>query len=130
MDYQRRCREVNQFYNKQLAKYKSFSKICNDAELTKRILKLHRKRNNKIRDFFHKTSRKVINYCISNDIGTIVIGYNEGWKQKVKIGKKNNQNFVSIPFLKLIRQIEYKSEMVGIKVVRITEEYTSQTCSS
>jgi len=124
--------------------------------LTKRILKLHRKRNNKIRDFFHKTSRKVINYCISNDIGTIVIGYNEGWKQKVKIGKKNNQNFVSIPFLKLIRQIEYKSEMGkknnqnfvsipflklirqieyksemdGIKVVRITEEYTSQTCSS
>ena len=123
-------KSINQFYNKQLAKYKSLSKICNDAELTKRILKLHRKRNNKIRDFFHKTSRKVINYCISNDIGTIIIGYNEGWKQKVKIGKKNNQNFVSIPFLKLVRQIEYKSEMVGIKVVRITEEYTSQTCSS
>ncbi len=123
-------KSINQFYNKQLAKYKSFSKICNDAELTKRILKLHRKRNNKIRDFFHKTSRKVINYCISNDIGTIVIGYNEGWKQKIAIGKKNNQNFVSIPFLKLVRQIEYKSEMVGIKVVRITEEYTSQTCSS
>ncbi len=123
-------KSINQFYNKQLAKYKSFSKICNNTELTKHILKLHRKRNNKIRDFFHKTSRKVINYCISNDIGTIIVGYNEGWKQKVNIGKKNNQNFVSIPFLKLVRQIEYKSEMVGIKVVRITEEYTSQTCSS
>ena len=123
-------KSINQFYNKQLAKYKSLGKICNNTELTKRILKLHRKRNNKIRDFFHKTSRKVINYCISNDIGTIIVGYNEGWKQKVKIGKKNNQNFVSIPFLKLVRQIEYKSEMVGIKVVRITEEYTSQTCSS
>jgi len=123
-------KSINQFYNKQLAKYKSLGKICNDTELTKRILRLHRKRNNKIRDFFHKTSKKVVNYCISHDIGTIVIGYNEGWKQKIKIGKKNNQNFVSVPFLKLVQQIEYKSEMVGIKVVKITEEYTSRTCSS
>ncbi|MHA1104150.1 MAG: RNA-guided endonuclease InsQ/TnpB family protein [Promethearchaeota archaeon] len=123
-------KSINQFYNKQLAKYKSLSKKCNDANVTRRILKLHRKRNNKVRDFFHKTSRTVVNYCIVHDIGTIVIGYNEGWKQNVNIGKKNNQNFVSIPFLQLVRQIEYKSEMVGIKVVRITEEYTSQACSS
>ena len=121
---------INQFYNKELARYKSMAKKCNDIEITNRILKLHRKRNNKMRDFFHKTSRKLVNHCISNDIGTIIVGYNEGWKQKVNIGRKNNQNFVSVPFLKLIQQIEYKSEMVGIKVVRITEEYTSQTCSS
>jgi len=123
-------KSINQFYNKQLAKYKSLGKICNDTELTKRILRLHRKRNNKIRDFFHKTSKKVVNYCISHDIGTIIIGYNEDWKQKIKIGKRNNQNFVSVPFLKLVQQIEYKSEMIGIKVVKITEEYTSRTCSS
>ncbi|MHA1749722.1 MAG: RNA-guided endonuclease InsQ/TnpB family protein [Promethearchaeota archaeon] len=123
-------KSINQFYNKQLAKYKSLNKKCNNAYVTRRILKLHRKRNNKVRDFFHKTSRTVINYCITHDIGTIVIGYNEGWKQNVKIGKKNNQNFVSIPFLTLVRQIEYKSERVGIKVARITEEYTSQTFSS
>ncbi|MHA1489967.1 MAG: IS200/IS605 family accessory protein TnpB-related protein, partial [Promethearchaeota archaeon] len=73
---------------------------------------------------------KVVNHCISNDIGTIVIGYNEGWKQEIKIGKRNNQNFVSVPFLKLVQQIEYKSDMVGIKVIRTGEEYTSQTCSS
>ncbi|MHA1104949.1 MAG: zinc ribbon domain-containing protein [Promethearchaeota archaeon] len=72
----------------------------------------------------------MVNYCISHDIGTIIIEYNEGWKQNVNIGKKNNQNFVSIPFLTLVRQIEYKSEMVEIKIVRITEEYTSQACSS
>lgn len=123
-------KSINQFYNKQLAKYKSSSKKCNNTDATSRILRLHRKRNNKIRDFFHKASRTIINNCISNDIGTIIIGYNEGWKQKIKIGKKNNQNFVSIPFQKLVHQIEYKSEMVGIKVVRITEEYTSQVCSS
>jgi putative transposase len=123
-------KSINQFYNKELSKYKSLSKICNKKEITNRILKIHRKRNNKIKDFFHKTSRKVIDHCIENNIGKIVIGYNEGWKQNINIGKRNNQNFVAIPFLKLIQQIEYKSEMVGIEVIRITEEYTSQKCSN
>ncbi len=122
-------KSINQFYNKELAKYKSLAKLCNGKHLTNRILKIHRKRNNKVRDFFHKTSRKIVKYCIDHDIGTIVLGYNEGWKQNINIGKKNNQHFVAIPFLKLIQQIEYKSEMVGITVVRISEEYTSQMCS-
>ncbi|MFX1276577.1 MAG: RNA-guided endonuclease InsQ/TnpB family protein [Promethearchaeota archaeon] len=123
-------KSINQFYNKKLAKYRSESKICNNTEVTRHILKLHRKRNNKMRDFFHKTSRKIVNHCISHDIGTIIIGYNDGWKHKTSIGRMNNQNFVSIPFLKLIRQIEYKSDMVGIRVIRTSEEFTSQTCSS
>ncbi len=122
-------KSINQFYNKELAKYKAWAKICNGKHITNRILKIHRIRNNKIRDYFHKTSRKIVNHCIANNIGTIVIGYNEGWKQNIHIGKKNNQNFVSIPFLTLIQQIEYKSEMVGIDVIRTSEEYTSQTCS-
>ena len=122
-------KSINQFYNKQLAKYKSLSKKCNDTDMTRRILKLHRKRNNKVKDFFHKTSRAVINHCIIHDIGMVIIGYNERWKQNVNIGKKNNQNFVSIPFLTLVRQIEYKAELIGVKVLRTTEEYTSQTCS-
>ncbi len=123
-------KSINQFYNKQLSKYKTLAKICNNTHITNRILKFHRIRNNKIRDIFHKTSRKILNHCINHNIGTIVIGYNEGWKQKINLGKKNNQNFVSVPFLNLIRQIEYKAEMVGITVIRTSEEYTSQMCSS
>lgn len=122
-------KSVNQFYNKQLSKYKSLAKKCNKTDITKRILKLHRKRNNKVRDFMHKTSRRIIDYCVENNIGTIIVGYNEGWKQNVNLGKKNNQNFVTIPFLKLVHQLEYKGAMVGIGVKRVTEEYTSQTCS-
>ncbi len=123
-------KSLNQFYNKQLAMYKSLATVCNDSKYTHRIQRLHRKRSNKINDFFHKISRIIINYCIAHNIGTIVIGYNKGWKQNIKLGKKKNQTFVLIPFLKLIRKIEYKAEMVGITVMCISEEYTSQTCSS
>ena len=122
-------KSINQYYNKELAKYKSLAKKCNDKHITNRILRIHRKRNNKVRDFFHKTSRKIINHCIEHDIGTIIVGYNKGWKQNINIGKKQNQNFVSIPFLKFIQQLEYKCEMVGIDLIRIAEDYTSQTCS-
>ncbi len=49
---------------------------------------------------------------------------NECWKQNVKIGKSNNQKFVSIQFLKLIQQIKYKAELVGIVVQTVNESHT------
>ena len=61
-------KSINQFYNKELSKYKSIAKKCNKIEMTNRIKKLHRRRNNKVKDFFHKTSRKVVNHCISYNI--------------------------------------------------------------
>ncbi len=61
-------------------------------------------------------------------MNTIVLGYNEFWKQKVNIGKKNNQNFVQIPFHKLKWFIEYKSEKFGLNFIFNDESYTSR-CS-
>jgi putative transposase len=92
-----------------------------------RINHLTHKRNQKINDYIHKTSRFIVDYCVENRIGTIIIGNNEGWKNNINIGKRNNQNFVQIPHTKLIRSIEYKAEEFGI-LVKITEEsYTSKT---
>jgi len=77
---------------------------------------------------FHHLSKNIIQYCKDYNIGTIIIGYNYGWKQEVNIGKKNNQNFVSIPFWVLIKKIIYKAYLVGIDVILISESYTSK-CS-
>ncbi|MFW9879755.1 MAG: IS200/IS605 family accessory protein TnpB-related protein [Candidatus Thorarchaeota archaeon] len=77
---------------------------------------------------FHRISKNVIEYCILHNIETIVIGYNQGWKQKINIGKRNNQKFVQIPFLKLVKQIEYKAKLKGIHVLIVNESHTSK-CS-
>jgi len=114
-------KSINQFYNKLLAKYNSYGFMT-------KIRKITLKRNNKINDFFHKVSRKIINYCILKNIGTIVIGYNKKWKNRIKLGKVNNQNFVQVPFWKLINMIRYKGKLVGIKVIQVYESYTSK-CS-
>lgn len=56
------------------------------------------------------------------------IGHNDGWKQEVNIGKRNNQNFVSIPHSQLIWMLEYKAKEVGINVETHNESHTSK-CS-
>ena len=80
-------------------------------------------------DYLHKASRLLINKALENEVTSIVIGYNQGWKNEINIGKKNNQNFVNIPYEKLIDFIHYKAEENGIRVITVKEEYTSK-CSS
>ncbi len=121
-------KSVNQFYNKRIAELKSIKDKQGIKFEIKRLKRITAKRNNKINDIFHKISRKVINYCIENNFGTMIIGYNRAWKQKVNIGKVNNQKFVQIPFFKLINQIKYKSELFGIDIIIDRESFTSK-CS-
>ena len=72
-------------------------------------------------------SRFIVDYARSNNIDTIIIGYNKEWKQDSDLWKKNNQNFQQIPFSMLIQQVEYKAKLCGIEVVRVKESYTSGT---
>lgn len=99
-------KSLNHYYNKKLAHYRSIESKKHNFSETKRILKLNLIRNNKINTLFHRISKQIIGYCKENDIGTIVIGYNENWKQRIQLGKKTNQLFVQIPFSKLIHQLE------------------------
>ena len=38
---------------------------------------------------------------VREGIGNLVIGKNDGWKQNIALGKRGNQNFVSIPHARL-----------------------------
>ena len=58
---------------------------------------LYASRNNKVNDYMSKTARKIIDYCLENNIGTLVCGYNETFQRNSNIGKANNQTFVNIP---------------------------------
>ncbi|MFX1284903.1 MAG: RNA-guided endonuclease InsQ/TnpB family protein [Promethearchaeota archaeon] len=120
-------KSINQYYNKKRARIQSIYDH-QGIKTGKTMQKLTIKRNRKIKDYFHKTSKKIIEYCVMNDIGTVVIGYNPDWKQNRKMGKMNTQNFVTIPYYRLIKQLEYKATEQGITVVRQEESYSSR-CS-
>jgi len=90
------------------------------------LFKIYR---NKTRDSIHKMSRYLIDLCKKNNVGTIVIGYNEGWKTRSKLSKAINRRFIPLPFYKLIESIRYKAILVGINVIVQEESYTSK-CSA
>lgn len=120
-------KSINQFYNKQISYYREICKRMNDMDYSERMNRFTEKRNVKVDDYLHKASRKIINYCLDHDICTMVIGKNKEWKQEVNMGKKNNQNFVQIPFVRFIEMIQYKAEEQGIAVILTEESYTSGT---
>lgn len=123
-------KSINQHYNKEKAKLQSayeINKIKNKN--TKRFIKLSEYRKNYINNYFNNTVSKVVKYCINNNIGNLVIGDFSGIKQEINTGKKNNQNFVSIPYGILKRKLEAKCNYYGIKYILQEESYTSK-CSS
>lgn len=121
-------KSLNQFYNKEMSRLQSIKDKQGITSTTKLQSSITQNRNNRIKDQMHKISRFVINYCITHDIGTIVIGKNDEWKQESNMGKKTNQNFISIPHNNLIHMIRYKGEEFEIDVILHEEAHTSK-CS-
>lgn len=116
-------KSMNQYYNK------AISKISKETNMywNNRMQNLTDKRREKIDYFMHKASKVVVDYCLEYGIDTIVIGKNDGWKQKVNLGKRNNRNFVHIPYEKFISKLRYKCENMGINFFETEESYTSGT---
>lgn len=123
-------KSINQYYNKEISYLKSllpFYKNGKQKSSSKQIERLYTNRNNKIDAYLHRCSKFIVYMASKCNIDTIIIGYNEGWKQECQMGNVNNQNFQQIPFLRFINQIKYKGRNQGINVVTIDEAYTSGT---
>ncbi|HLZ81802.1 MAG TPA: transposase [Ktedonobacteraceae bacterium] len=119
----RPVKSINQFYNKRKA---SLQQKLGRTEATRRIERLTNKRNRRIEHYMHTISKHMIDVLIKEGIGVLCIGKNDGWKQNIEIGKRNNQTFCLIPHVQLIQMLTYKAELVGIKVIITEESYTSK----
>ena len=102
-------KSINQWYNKRPCK----------SRLRKRYFRLE--------NYFHHVSKFIVDLCLKNQIGKIVIGKNDSWKQNINLGKKMNQNFCMIPIYLLLEKIKYKAAIQGIDVIFTEESYTSQS---
>lgn len=87
---------------------------------------LSRKRDGFMTTNMHRISNEIILWCTNNNIDTLVLGHTKYWKDESELGKKNNQNFINIPFAKLQNYIRYKAERCGIRVIDREESYTSK----
>lgn len=123
----RKIKHINQHWNKRKAFLQSIlMKQKRKQYFSNLIWRITLKRNNRINDCLKKTARYIINFCINNDIGTLICGYNPNFKREINLGKKTNQNFVQIPFGALRRQLKTLCERYGMKYIEQEESYTSK----
>jgi IS605 OrfB family transposase len=121
----RPLKAINTYFNKQRAILQSQLKTSNNLHVSRRLKALTHKRNCRVENYLHTSSRRVIDWCVIHQIGILIIGHNEKWKQEINLGKKNNQQFVNIPHYRLIEMLTYKAQLKGIKVIITEEAYTS-----
>ena len=120
----KKIKSINQYYNKMTSKKKAL--LPYDVFTSKSLDRLWLKRNNKISYEIHKVTKFLANYFDERDVSIVVIGNNSGWKNGINIGRRNNQNFVNIPYTKFINQLTYKCQLLGITVITREESYTSK----
>ena len=122
-------KSINQFANKEIARIQSAQTILKPNSKvisSKQLMKVYQKRNRRIEHFMYCTASIVLKFCLDNNVSKLVIGKNKDWKQDVKLRKDIKQNFIQIPFNKLIFKIKEKLSCYGIEVLEQEESYTSK----
>ena len=121
-------KSINRLWNKRKARLYSI-KDKQNLKWTNRLESIKLSRNLVIKDYLYKTAQLVVGYCLKNQIGHNYLGKLENIKQNIRMGARNNQNFVNIPIQTLKQMITYKTKLVGIQIHNVNESYTSK-CSS
>ncbi|MEH2028719.1 MAG: transposase [Nostoc sp.] len=117
-------KSANQFYNKQVAKFRGI--LAKGFGKSKRIANIVRNRNQFVDSYLHQSTKMIVDEFLSLGVTHVSIGKNEQWKTHLNLGKRTNQNFTQIPHAKFIKMLTYKLERVGITVKVAEKSYTSK----
>lgn len=123
----KKIKSYNQWYNKQIAFLESIKfhqKI--GVKFTTKQAKITIKRNRRISDYIYKASWYIIRYCLANNLGNIVVGFDPGIQRKAKLGHVNNQMFKQLPFGQFLKTLERLCNTFNINLKPIDESYTSK----
>ena len=119
----RPIKSTNQYYNKRKAELQA---ALGHEGTTARMERFTAKRTRRINHYLHTASKAIIALLVHEDIGTLVVGKNPGWKQEAELGRVNNQHFVGLPHARFIQMLEYKAQLAGIRFILQEESYTSK----
>lgn len=122
----RKLKSINQGWNKEKARLQSISHKQGNKHTIK-LSRITENRNNQVKDIMRKTVRFIVNYCLDNNIGTIIVGYNPDFKRNVNLGKRNNQMFAYISFGDFRQLLSGLCEYYNINYVEQEESYTSKS---
>lgn len=122
----RELKTRNRYFNMRSAKISSSYNGCSTSREKKA---LWRKRNAQIDNLLGQAANKVRDWLVANDVCTLVVGYNAGWKSDGgldKWRKTTKQSFVHIPHARLVSRLRDKCAEVGVRCIVVEESYTSK----
>ncbi len=123
---------ISQWHDKEIARIQRQWWKCQTArgvrypKPSKRVLALYEKKRNSIKDYLHKITKALVEYCEEKDIRTVIIGDVKNIRKNKNLGKKTNQKLHSLPFAMIYQMLEYKLHLRGIRFVKQEESYSSQ----
>lgn len=131
----RKLRSIKRFQNKEQAKLRSKrDKLTKGSrqyrKYSRAIYKLKIKSDRQILDCVHKISKLYLDYCIENGISKVYYGDLDSCTRNTKgrtnkvVGQKLNDWCYGL----LTLQLENKLSRYGIKMIKVSEAYSSQTC--
>ncbi|WP_121744269.1 RNA-guided endonuclease InsQ/TnpB family protein [Natronorubrum halophilum] len=105
-----------------------------DESSSEQATRLNAKKSNRRTHYFHVLSKHIVQRCVEEDVGTIAIGDLGGIREdedsEVKDwGKHGNLDLHSWAFDRFTNLLEYKANVEGISVDRVSERGTSKSCS-
>ena len=121
----RGLKSVNQWYNKEMARLQDLAARNGIKGMTNKQFRVLHNRNNRVQDYIYKSAKYILDFCIENGIGTVIVGVSEGWKQFVMFKKKDKQHFVGIPHTRFRKYLQYLLEKNGICYIEQEESFTS-----
>jgi len=120
---------VTKFYGKEIRQIRGHYFYLRKQLNRKTIRKISNIEKRKVKDQLHKISRKIVNQAKDTN-SLIVLGDLKHIRKNGKgKGKRFRRKLNSMPFNKFSQYIEYKAHWEGLRVIKVSEAYTSQTCS-
>lgn len=113
-------------YSKLLSSLTRGKDSSHSRKTSSRLDALSRKREAFLRDYFYKCAWYLCRYAVKHRVEVIVVGHTPELKQKSNMGRQNNQDYVSIPYLKFHSALKAVAGRCGIAVVIREEKYTSK----
>lgn len=130
----RKYLSICHYYEKEIAKVQSqwyeiqATQGSTHYKSSKHIKKLYERKNNTIKDYLHKTTRAIVEYCKEQNINTLVIGDITNIRKDKNLGHETNMKLHALPYKRIYELLQYKCEKEGINFRLQKEAYTSQ-CS-
>lgn len=116
------------YFDKKISQLQSISYKQHNKSYykTKQIKRLYEKRMNEVNNYLHQATKKILDYCLNNNVTRVIIGDITNIRDNNRNGKIKEIH--RLPYRKLYSLLNYKLIKYGIILIKQKEYYTSQ-CS-